>query len=113
MADGDSFIFVLQDLTEQYGGVLDALYAMGVLYGIKNSLEWVIFGLDAARVYFLQPGSVANEDFPNHFGEWAGNVHARRSLEIYTMWSRTVVPFLRDHPKGSLKGSPSKGRSLI
>ena len=73
MAGGDSFTFILRDLTDNYGSALDSLYALGVLYGLKKCMDWIIFGCDAARVYLLQFGSVAKDDFPNRFGEWAGN----------------------------------------
>jgi 17beta-estradiol 17-dehydrogenase / very-long-chain 3-oxoacyl-CoA reductase len=75
MAGGDSFSFVLDELgrtiSTYCGGTLDYLYAIGVLYGAKKTIDAVIFGLDAVRVYFLRFGSVHKADFVDRFGEWA------------------------------------------
>lgn len=72
MAASDSVQLLLQDFIRRYGTSLDVIYLFGAVCGLKKVLELVSIGIFTLRTYVFRPGGVGHLNFPQHFGEWAG-----------------------------------------
>ena len=77
---------LLQDFIRRYGTSLDVMYLFGALCGLKKVLELASIGILTLRTYVFRPGSVGHLNFPDHFGEWAGEWS---SAPVHAVVSRT------------------------
>lgn len=70
--NGDSVLFLAQELFRPLNASLDYLFYAGALYGARHVLSFVGDCMRGLRTYFIPFGRCCRSDLTKEFGKWAG-----------------------------------------
>lgn len=70
--NGDSVLFLAQELFRPLNASLDYLFYAGALYGARHVLTFVGDCMRGLRTYFIPFGRCCRSDLAKEFGKWAG-----------------------------------------
>lgn len=70
--NGDSVLFLVDELTRSWRELADAAFYLGALYGAYKLTQALLSALRGVRTYFIPLGRAVSSDLSKRFGEWAG-----------------------------------------